>query len=379
MEKKRVKKVRNSNLELLRIIAMFLIVLHHFVMYGIGLGNPITSFTDNNSINMIIAQFMVIGGKIGVSIFVLITGYFSIKTKYKMSKLFHLYIQLWSYSVIIFLLFVAFMHVKIDLINFCTSFLPVVFQQWWFLTIFIFVMVLSPFINILVENLSKEQFSRLLIILIVTMSIVPTFANVIVGKTYKQGNIDLSPTLFLILVYLIGGFIRLYKDDFHLRKTGMYLIFVNLFLSYISILISDFINLKTKNSMYAIYATMPSSEHSVFLLGISVGLFLVFLTIKPFHNAVINFFSKSMLSVYMISEHSLVRPLIWMNLFKPVQKLGYSPLHFIVYAFSTVLVVFVICTIIDVVLGKPIVKIVSWFISQVRKPLKNIRTDRIVE
>ncbi|WP_137601922.1 acyltransferase [Paucilactobacillus nenjiangensis] len=376
---KLAKESRNSSLELLRIIAMFLIVLHHFVMYGVGLSNPITSLTDNNSINMIAAQFMVIGGKIGVSIFVLITGYFSIKTKYKMSKLFHLYIQLWSYSVIIFLLFVVFMHVKIDLINFCTSFLPVVFQQWWFLTVFIFLMIISPFINILVENLSKEQFFHLLIFLMVTMSIVPTFSNIIVGKTYKQGSIDLSQTLFFILVYLIGGFIRLYKDDFQLRKIGLFLIFVNLFFSYSSILFFDFINLHTKNNTYAIYATMPSSEHSVFLLGISVGLFLVFLTIKPFHNSVINFISKSMLSVYMISEHSLVRPLIWMNLFKPVQKLGYSPLHFIVYAFATVLVVFVTCTIIDVVLGKPIVKIVSWFISQVRKLLKNISTDRIVE
>ncbi len=379
MVNKLAKESRNSSLELLRIIAMFLIVLHHFVMYGVGLSNPITSLTDNNSINMIAAQFMVIGGKIGVSIFVLITGYFSIKTKYKMSKLFHLYIQLWSYSVIIFLLFVVFMHVKIDLINFCTSFLPVVFQQWWFLTVFIFLMIISPFINILVENLSKEQFFHLLIFLMVTMSIVPTFSNIIVGKTYKQGSIDLSQTLFFILVYLIGGFIRLYKDDFQLRKIGLFLIFVNLFFSYSSILFFDFINLHTKNNTYAIYATMPSSEHSVFLLGISVGLFLVFLTIKPFHNSVINFISKSMLSVYMISEHSLVRPLIWMNLFKPVQKLGYSPLHFIVYAFATVLVVFVTCTIIDVVLGKPIVKIVSWFISQVRKLLKNISTDRIVE
>ena len=46
---------RNSNIELLRMICMFVIILHHSVLYGGALEQPA-------SINLIIANLFYIGG-----------------------------------------------------------------------------------------------------------------------------------------------------------------------------------------------------------------------------------------------------------------------------------------------------------------------------
>lgn len=57
--------VRQSNIELLRIIAMVMIVGHHFAVHGWEGGFPYPSI----SVNRLWIQFIQMGGKIGVNVF----------------------------------------------------------------------------------------------------------------------------------------------------------------------------------------------------------------------------------------------------------------------------------------------------------------------
>ncbi|MFR6252125.1 MAG: acyltransferase family protein [Parasutterella excrementihominis] len=85
---KYVKKApRQSNLELSRILAMYLIVMHHFSVHG---GVPIWSGSAPLSFNFYLDQLLSTGGKIGVNLFVLITGYFLAKKFSKFSSLIYL-------------------------------------------------------------------------------------------------------------------------------------------------------------------------------------------------------------------------------------------------------------------------------------------------
>ena len=61
--------IRKSNIELLRIVAMVIIVMHHFAIHG---GFAFSSETI--SINRLWVQFITMGGRLGVNIFVLISG-----------------------------------------------------------------------------------------------------------------------------------------------------------------------------------------------------------------------------------------------------------------------------------------------------------------
>ncbi|KAA9302211.1 acyltransferase family protein [Aerococcus sanguinicola] len=71
---------RQTNIELLRIISIIMIIFHHFAVHG-GFNWEATAIT----IPHFWYNFIVIGGKVGVNIFILISGYFLIT---KQDKLF---------------------------------------------------------------------------------------------------------------------------------------------------------------------------------------------------------------------------------------------------------------------------------------------------
>ncbi len=70
------KKLRDSNLELFRIITMLLIVAHHYVVNS-GLTAPDGPiFAEPLSSDSLYLLLIGAWGKIGINCFVLITGYF---------------------------------------------------------------------------------------------------------------------------------------------------------------------------------------------------------------------------------------------------------------------------------------------------------------
>ncbi len=94
-------KFRQSNIELLRIIAMFLIIAHHYAIHS-GFNFSTTAIT----INRLWVQFLQIGGKIGVNVFILIFGYFLIYSKtIKTTKILKLWGTVLFYSYTFLILF----------------------------------------------------------------------------------------------------------------------------------------------------------------------------------------------------------------------------------------------------------------------------------
>jgi hypothetical protein len=89
---------RESNFELLHIFLMTIIVLHHFSIYsGFLMGG------GNRAFILILSTC----GEIGVNLYVMITGYYMIeKDTIKISKLLAIWLQMITYSLILFFLFV---------------------------------------------------------------------------------------------------------------------------------------------------------------------------------------------------------------------------------------------------------------------------------
>ena len=76
------EKKRESNFELLRIISMIMIIAHHMILHS----NLI--YYNDYGIKKIIVSFVLYGGKIGVILFILISGYYMVDSKFKIKKFF---------------------------------------------------------------------------------------------------------------------------------------------------------------------------------------------------------------------------------------------------------------------------------------------------
>lgn len=95
----KTKRVRDSRFEILRIIAMLLIVLHHMALYSGMLESQMFHVKA-------VDEFIIIGGKIGCFLFVVLSGYFAVDT---VRSSFNQIIKTWTaavfYNIALVLLF----------------------------------------------------------------------------------------------------------------------------------------------------------------------------------------------------------------------------------------------------------------------------------
>ena len=80
---------------------MFVIVAHHYVV-----DSGLIEFYNYSDIasNMIFLQSFGFGGKIGINCFMLITGYFMVKSEWNLCKFVKLFLQVEFYKIVIYLL-----------------------------------------------------------------------------------------------------------------------------------------------------------------------------------------------------------------------------------------------------------------------------------
>ena len=92
-------KQRNSSIELLRIVCMFMIVIHHIATHG-NYSFELQCVTATKLWH----SFINMGGKIGVDTFIIISGYFLINSKPSINirKIFKLEGQILFYSILCF-------------------------------------------------------------------------------------------------------------------------------------------------------------------------------------------------------------------------------------------------------------------------------------
>ena len=92
-----VKKTRDSNIELLRIVAMMMIIMHHLV-YHTGVYKIIGE-------KHFITSIMLSGGKIAVVVYILIMGYYSKKSRFNIVRPINIIIKVIIYSIIFMCIF----------------------------------------------------------------------------------------------------------------------------------------------------------------------------------------------------------------------------------------------------------------------------------
>ncbi len=184
--------MRNSNIELLRIVSMVLIVLFHFSVHGTWPeGGPLASDTA--------VEMLSFGGKLGVNCFVLITGYFMVHGHLKVQSPLRVVLQTWFYSFVILAIFAIAQPDLVTPERLRKAVTPITSGEYWFITCYLALMVASPFLNVLYRNLGDSGRRSLMAIGFVVLSAIPTIT------TYNPIGSDL---VWFFYLYLMGGWLR---------------------------------------------------------------------------------------------------------------------------------------------------------------------------
>lgn len=292
---------RESNFELLRIISIIFIIFHHFVIhstYDFSLG------TANVFNDFLVALFHA-GGKFGVVLFVMITGYYMVnKKEIKFKKLFQLEVQVLFYSFFLYLIFVLFMgkeFIKNDLFKYLT---PNINWVYWFFSTYFILYLLIPYINKMLLELDKKEYIKLLFIGFIFLILMPT---IIISKH------DVSAIVYLIYYYMIGAYIKLFGNNIKGKKRYA-ICFV---LSYLAIPVSSLIiryfsfeDVSLKN-----YIFMFIHMDSIFIFISSICLFLFFKKFKINYSKTINWLASFSFGVYLVHDHPLVRDFLFKKMY----------------------------------------------------------------
>lgn len=205
---------RESNGELLRLICMQFILLHHFII--LCLSEDIRWLSTPVSSESVMAVFVTGFVYVAVNCFILISGYY--KIKFKWSGLLNLYLFIVFYNLLWMgaHLIVGDKAITMDyllksVLVFSHNSAP------WFLRSYMILYCVSPILNAFIEYCSKKQFLLVLGIL--------TVLNVYIGYGYGMDgyNPDGYNYQQFIYIYMIGAYLRKYytqeKIDTHRWKS----------------------------------------------------------------------------------------------------------------------------------------------------------------
>lgn len=195
-------RVRQSNMELLRIVSMlYVLVLHANLMHI-----PTSENLHEAPVETFFRVFCEAVAIVAVDVFVLISGWFGIHFSFK--KLGALCFQVLFFSLGFFLVFLMISPsdaLTIDKIKgvFLLN------GDYWFVKTYIILFLLSPVLNAFIEHATKEQFLAVLTSYYAFHTIYGWLMDASVSFT-MNGTTGLS----FIGLYLLGRYLNIYKPWF---------------------------------------------------------------------------------------------------------------------------------------------------------------------
>lgn len=194
-------KVRLSNIELLRIIAMVLVMVVHsdFFSLGVPTGNDLQNHTIPTVIRILIQSFSICC----VNVFVLISGYFGIRQKRE--NLVSFIYQILFFFTLIYVVCIVIGASGFSLIGILQCFCLT--PSNWFIKAYLLLFIISPVLNAFVD-LSNRKLHRNILIGFFLMQSIYGFLHA--ANFFENGY----GTLSFIGLYLLGRYIYIYHPKF---------------------------------------------------------------------------------------------------------------------------------------------------------------------
>ena len=329
---------RDTNIELYRILSMLLIVAHHYVVnsgltladgpiFGVG-GDPL-------ALKSLFLLLFGAWGKIGINCFVLITGYFMCKSQITAKKFAKLFVEVMFYRLVINAVFWISGYAPFTMKSLINVILPFTKVAQNFTGTYLIFFLCIPFLNIFINSLNEKQHIKVILLCLFTYVLFGTIPFFSVSMNYVS---------WYMVLYFIASYIRLYpKNIFDSRRFWGIMTLASVAISAVSVVAGAWLTKRIGRSV-AYSFVMDSNTFLAVLTGLSS--FMFFKNIKIKYNKFINTVSATTFGVFLIHANSdVMRQWLWKDVLDNVGMYD-SPIMPI-HAVASVIVVFVVCSLLD--------------------------------
>lgn len=270
-----VKKERDSNIELLRIIAITMVLVMHTRFDGIL--SVYDGMIDASHVMRFAFEALSI---IGVNLFILISGYYKIKLRPR--SVANLVFQIYYFAVVAFVgLIIVRGSFSPNLSDYLKLLLPLS-HNVWFVPAYFMLMIVAPMLNSFIE----KQNTRQLMIYTGILYVISYIWNNIWGCISGFGGYGWA---FFIVLYLAGACIRRVSDK-NIKPKGVW------FAGYISLTILIVIVAVAQN-YFPVGQSLLWAYDCPLVFASSICFFMFFEQLRIRHNKLINTLAASAFAV----------------------------------------------------------------------------------
>ncbi len=352
-----LNKPRSSNLELYRIICMLMIVAHHYVVNSGVRAADGPMMADPTSMNSIFLLLFGAWGKTGINCFLMITGYFMCTSKITLRKFLKLMGQIYLYKLLLYPILLVAEYETLSPVRIVKVLMPTWGLSDNFTGCFIAFWLTIPFLNILVQNMTKRQHELLLLLLLgmyTMLGSIPSF------------KVTLNYVTWFGIIYFIASYIRMYPHPlFNHKRLWGYTTLIIVILAMLSV--------------YWLNYRFVADSNKIFAVAVAVCSFLWFKNMNIRYSKIINAFGAGTFGVLLIhANSSAMRTWLWKDF---VDVIGHYALPFgqlVMFSIGVVLAVFIVCNLIDQLRIATLEKwFFNWYDSRLA-PKADLFVDRLI-
>ncbi len=323
-------KCRNSGIDFLRNLSMFMVVLLHVL--GVG---GLLQASAGQPVKYEVLKVLQISAMCAVNCYGIISGYVGYGSKFRIASIVTLWLQVFLYSAGFGVLFYVLKPGEVALKEVLKLCLPVLTQRYWYFTAYTALFFTMPLLNAAMEKISRRQFEIsfgiLLFLLTVCQQVIIVDNPFLTNSGYSY--------IWLIVLYCLGAYLK--KYDIRLKNAGVGVaIYVGCcFICWITQYVMGRLQLPAPGRLEAF--------NSPFVLAMGIALVLLFTQVHlpKWLQKVTAFLAPVSFGVYLIHLHHLV---MWNVLENAFLRLAEKPVWLLVPIVVVVTAgIYAVCSAID--------------------------------
>jgi surface polysaccharide O-acyltransferase-like enzyme len=306
------EKKRLANIELMRVLAMVMIVIMHFLRESGSLLGADVSATEQLSAQKLLGTFLEAFCIVAVNGYVFISGYFGSEGSFRLSKVVSFLCRVWFYALLIPAVLAIFGVETIakeqGIYGILRYVLPIESETYWFATAYFFLMLLMPVCNAAVKHLGKKELQALLGCLLVMFCLLKSISPA--ALTIDRYGYDFS---WFCCVYLLAAYLKKYGCPF-LEKRGFTVYAGSCLVIFLMTVVLWYL------ARDSYYFTVPFHYNFVLCLTGALGLFYGFMKISIPEGKGADLIRKAgaySFGIYLFHEHPDIR-YRWFPLLKSI-------------------------------------------------------------